>query len=44
MNTEEEIQEALKDYQYERNGFENAMTWNSFIITEDPSAAYLLLK
>lgn len=42
MNTEEEIVEAMKDYQLQQNGFENALTWNSFVITADPSTADLL--
>ena len=29
MNTEEEIREAIADYRYERNGFENAHRWKS---------------
>lgn len=37
MTSEEEILEARKDYQFARNGFENAHTWNSFIVTEDES-------
>ncbi|XP_060065272.1 pirin-like isoform X2 [Ylistrum balloti] len=36
MNTQEEIGQAMRDYQMQRNGFENAMTWNSFVVTEDP--------
>ena len=35
MNTEAEILQANQDYQYGRNGFENARTWNSFIVRED---------
>lgn len=35
MTSEEELQETRKDYQYGRNGFENAHSWNSFIVTED---------
>lgn len=35
MNTDEEIAEAKKDYILERNGFENARSWNSFIVLED---------
>lgn len=37
MTSEEEILEARKDYQFARNGFEKAHTWNSFIVTEDES-------
>lgn len=37
MTSEEEILEAKKDYQFARNGFEKAHTWNSFIVTEDES-------
>ena len=29
MNNQEEIQQAIKDYQLGKNGFENAPTWNS---------------
>ena len=35
MTTNEEISEAENDYRYERNGFENAQSWNSFIATEE---------
>ncbi|XP_062616772.1 pirin-like isoform X1 [Saccostrea cucullata] len=37
MSSEEELHQARKDYQFGRNGFENAHTWNSFIVTEDES-------
>ncbi|XP_033742731.1 pirin-like isoform X2 [Pecten maximus] len=36
MNTEEEINQTIKDYRQQQNGFENALTWNSFVVTEDP--------
>ena len=29
MNTQEELAEAMKDYQLQRNGFENAHSWQS---------------
>lgn len=29
MNTEEEIKQALLDYELGQNGFENAKTWKS---------------
>jgi len=34
MNTEEEIQEAEKDYTHQRNGFEGAHAWNSWVAYE----------
>ncbi|XP_069131117.1 LOW QUALITY PROTEIN: pirin-like [Argopecten irradians] len=36
MNTEEEILQTLNDYRQEKNGFENAMSWNSFVVRDDP--------
>lgn len=35
MNTEEEIKQAMKDYQKGVNGFEGAHEWNSFVARED---------
>ncbi len=35
MNTQEEIQQAYKDYQLGRNGFEGAVTWNSGVNQDD---------
>ena len=29
MNTQKELAEAMKDYQLQRNGFENAHSWQS---------------
>ena len=29
MNTQEEIQQAISDYQMGKNGFENALKWKS---------------
>ena len=37
MNTEAEIREAISDYRLGKNGFENARTWNSFIVRKDES-------
>lgn len=36
MNTEEEILQTINDYRQEKNGFENAMSWNSFVVRDDP--------
>ena len=35
MTSEEEIKAALNDYRQGRNGFENALKWNSFVARED---------
>ena len=35
MNTEAEVKEAELDYRLQRNGFEGALTWNSFVVTEE---------
>lgn len=35
MNTEDEIKEAIQDYLQDRNGFEGARSWNSFVARED---------
>lgn len=29
MNTREQIEEAMRDYQEGKNGFEDALTWKS---------------
>lgn len=42
MNTEEEIEQAKKDYILGQNGFEGAKEWNSFVVYEDDDPATLL--
>lgn len=35
MTSEEEARAALQDYIHERNGFEGAKSWNSFVVYEE---------
>lgn len=42
MNTEEEIEQARKDYLLGENGFEGAKEWNSFVVYEDEDPSTLL--
>ncbi|XP_076446188.1 pirin-like isoform X2 [Babylonia areolata] len=42
MTTEEEVQQARKDYLLYQNGFEKARGWNSFVVYEDDDPSTLL--
>ncbi|KAL8617108.1 hypothetical protein ACOMHN_014278 [Nucella lapillus] len=42
MTTEEEVEQASKDYLHYQNGFEQAQGWNSFVVYEDDDPSTLL--
>ena len=42
MTTEEDAQQAERDYIAGQNGFEGAREWNSFVVREDDDSSTLL--
>ena len=44
MNTDEEVRQARKDYIQNKNGFEGAKQWNSFVVTEADLPAQIIMN